>query len=248
MATGDAITCWEALDPSDPALARARHLYETTQAAPERIPWAWIAGAVADRHAWRPGHWAPHLLLAAPRSAADDADSVVGFAYGIHVPDYGGYVSYLGVDPHRRRQGAGTRLLRLMTCVLRVDAACEGVPLPFVVFESRRPDPGAGAEEMNLWRARVALFARAGAWWVEGLTFFAPNFARRQGPPVPLQLFLIPVETPVGEFVAAALRDVAAGLLREVYGRREGDALFGRTSPPGCRPALAPATEALSES
>jgi hypothetical protein len=91
-----------------------------------------------------------------------------------------------------------------------------------------------------MWRARLRLFARAGAWWVGGLTFYAPNFARRGGPAVPLQLFLIPVDRPAERFDAERLREVAAGLLREVYRREEGDALFGRTLPPDCRPELRP--------
>ena len=31
------VVCWEALDPEDPVLGRARQLYEETQAAPERF-------------------------------------------------------------------------------------------------------------------------------------------------------------------------------------------------------------------
>jgi hypothetical protein len=162
------------------------------------------------------------------------------------LPDYGGYVTYLGVSPEQRRRGIGTRLLRLMTRVLQVDACCEGADLPFVVFESHRPGPGAAEEEWALWRARLGLFARAGALWIAGLTFFAPNFARRDGPPVPLQLFLIPVATPSEAFNSAELRNVAAGLLRGVYRRRAGDPLFEKTLPPTCQPVLGPTEDALS--
>ena len=45
---------WEALDGGDPILARARHLYETTQALDEQIPWQWISGAIESRRTWRP--------------------------------------------------------------------------------------------------------------------------------------------------------------------------------------------------
>jgi GNAT superfamily N-acetyltransferase len=235
------IGCWEALDPADPVLEQVRQLYEATQAAGERIPWRWIAEAVASRPGWRPGHWSPHLFLAAPPHLRG---AVAGFAYGIHVPDYGGYISYLGVDSHHRRQGIGARLLRLLTRVLQVDAACEGVPLHFVLWESRRPDPSAPAEAWDLWRARLRLFERVGAWWVAGITFLAPNFARRKEPPVPLQLFLVPVDTPAEAFDPAALREAAAGLFREVYGRQEGDPLVERSLPPECRPTLRPAGEA----
>jgi GNAT superfamily N-acetyltransferase len=237
------VICWEALDPADPILEEARHLYEETQAPAERIPWEWIAGAVTERAAWRPGDWAPHLLLAAPHQSKA---GLAGFAYGIHLPSYGGYATYLGVDPGQRRRGIGTRLLDVLGRVLQVDAACEGTPLPFVVWESRRPDADAGPEDRDLWRARLRLFDRAGALWVAGLTLLTPNFTRPGGPPVPLQLFLIPVDTPADAFGPEELRQVAAGLLRGVYRRRPGDRLFVGTLPPDCRPALRPATSALT--
>jgi GNAT superfamily N-acetyltransferase len=239
-----AVVCWEALDAESPAVEQARRLYEETQAPAERIPWRWIEGAVADRAGWRPGHWSAHLLIAAPQNATGAVGTAAGFAYGIHVPGYGGYATYLGVAQRYRRHGIGTRLLRLLTRVLQVDAECEGAGLPFVMWESHRPEASAPAEEWELWRARLRLFERVGAWWVGGLTFLAPNFARRGGPPVPLQLFLIPVDRPAENFDAPALRQVAAGLLREVYRREEGDALFDRTLPPDCRPELRPVAEA----
>jgi ribosomal protein S18 acetylase RimI-like enzyme len=238
------VVCWELLDPEDAALMEARRLYEATLDPAERIPWAWIAQAVASRTQWRPGEWSPHLLLAAPRTGRGSFARPVGFAYGAHVPGYGGYACYLGVDTQHRGRGAGTRLLRLLIKVFQVDAACEGSPLPFVVWESNRPKPDAPAQAWDLWRTRVRLFERVGAWWISGLTFLAPDFQRRSGPPVPLQLFLIPVETPREEFDAAALRQVAAGLYRRVYGRHPGDPLFDETLAAG-HLQLRPVEEAL---
>ncbi len=236
----DTPVCWEALDPAGPELRKARRLYETTLAAAERIPWDWIEEAVASRRTWRPGQWSGHLLLAGPRTPPGRARDVFGLAYGLHVPGYGGYACYLSVDPRQRRHGLGTRLLRLLTRVLQVDAGCEGVPLPFVVWESHAPTPDAPAEERQLWQARLRLFERAGGWWVSGLTFLAPNFARRQEGPVPLELFLVTVDAPPERFTPEALREVAAGLLCGVYGRRPGDPLFEQTLPPECRPVLRP--------
>src|SRR5206468_8632832 len=146
------------LDPGDPALDEARRLYETTLDPAERIPWAWVAQAVAARQSWRPGEWSPHLLLAARRAGRVAAPRPLGFAYGAHVPGYGGYACYLGVDTQHRGRGAGTRLLRQLIKVFQVDAACEGSPLPFVVWESHRPEPDAPAQAWDLWRTRVRLF------------------------------------------------------------------------------------------
>jgi GNAT superfamily N-acetyltransferase len=231
------IICWEALDSDDPALAAARRLYESAIEPAERIPWRWLESAVRRRRGWRPGEWSPHLLLAGGRRG-----SVAALAYGAHVPDFGGYACYLAVEPRRRRHGLGSRLLRLLMDVLRVDAAFEGVELPFVVWESHEPGPAAGEKERALWQARLRLFERVGARRVDGLTFFAPNFERRGGEPLPLRLFLVPRDRPAEAFDAAALRAVAAGLLEEVYGREPGDPLHRLTLPPDCAPVLRPVT------
>jgi hypothetical protein len=60
LMAGPSVTCWEALDPHDRSLAQARQLYEATIEASERIPWAWIEEAVAQRVSWRPGQSASH--------------------------------------------------------------------------------------------------------------------------------------------------------------------------------------------
>ena len=51
-----------------------------------------------------------------------------------------------------------------------------------------------------------------------GLRFLSPNCADPNGPPVPLELFLKPVDVPAAAFDAAALRLMVAGLHRYVYG------------------------------
>jgi GNAT superfamily N-acetyltransferase len=231
------VAIWEPSDPGDPALPAARRLYEAALDPAERIPWEWVESAARRRREWRPGEWSPHLLLAGELGGA-----VVGFAYGAYVPDLGGYACYLAVEPGLRRHGLGTRLLRRLIEALRRDAAREGVPLPFVIWESREPGAAATERERELWRARVGLFARVGAWRVDGLTFFAPNFARRGGEPVPLSLFLVPQDRPADSFDAAALRAVAAGLLEHVYRRPPGDRLHRLTLPAGCEPVLRPVT------
>jgi GNAT superfamily N-acetyltransferase len=232
------ITFWEPRDPADPSLNQARRLYETTLDAAERIPWEWVAAAARPERR-RGGDWNPHLLLAAPGTEKGPPRPVLGFAYGIYLSGYGGYACYLGVDPRHRRRGVGSRLLRRLIQAFQEDAGAEGGTLPFVVWESRAPGPNASAEERDIWQARLRLFERVGAWAVAGLTFLAPNFTRR-GPAVPLRLFLVPEDTPPEAFDAGALRNVAAGLLRRVYGRHEGDPLFEQTLASAQRPALQP--------
>ncbi|HEY8503740.1 MAG TPA: GNAT family N-acetyltransferase [Gemmataceae bacterium] len=237
------IVCWEALAPEDPVLLEARRLYETTQAPDEQIPWEWIGSAAAKRHSWRPGRWSPHLLLAAPLLNGD-IGPLAGFAYGAHIPGFGGYVCYLGVDPAARQRGVATRLFGQMFRVLAVDAGAEGTELPFILWESHRPGAAAPEEEWKLWGARLRLFERVGAYWVEGIDFQSPNFHDPAGPPIPLQLFLKPWDRPAEAFDAASLRAIAAGLHRNVYRNGPGDPLFDRTFPPGCAPRLRPAREA----
>ena len=99
-----AVVSWEALNPDYPRLEQARRQYESTLDPAERIPWRWIAHAVAARARWRPGGWSPHMILAAQRRRRGDGP-VVGFAYGAHIKDYGGYPCYLGVEPGQRRRG-----------------------------------------------------------------------------------------------------------------------------------------------
>jgi GNAT superfamily N-acetyltransferase len=240
MSEAERIVCWEVLHPGDGVLREARRLYETTQDPAERIPWGWVAEAANRRRRWRPGLWSPHLLLAAPATGPGSVGPVAGFGYGAHVPGFGGYVCYLGVEPAARSRGIGSRLLRLFVPLLQVDAACEGVSLPFVVWESRAPAADATQAERDLWRARLRLFERVGACWVAGLTFWSPSFAPDGADAVPLQLFLVPVDVPAEGFGEQALRAVAAGLLRGVYGRDEGDPLYERTLPADCRPVLRP--------
>ena len=96
------LVCWEVLDGADPVLADARRLYEATQEPDEAIPWAWMAGAPDRRRGWRPGRTSPHLLLAGRRGPKGSVGAPLGFAYGLHVPAYGGYACYLGVEPRQR--------------------------------------------------------------------------------------------------------------------------------------------------
>jgi hypothetical protein len=156
------------------------------------------------------------------------------------VPGFGGYGAYLGVSDRFRGKGVGTRLWRLLIQRLQLDAACAGVGLPFVIWESRLPGPEASRVERAIGRSRLRLWERLGAWQVQGVTFLTPNFADPAGPPVPEQLFLVPVDVPAAAFDSNTLRKVVVRLHSRIYGMAERDPLARATLPSDCRPNLQP--------
>jgi GNAT superfamily N-acetyltransferase len=225
-----------------PLVEGARELYESTQAEDERIPWEWLRRSVASRSRWQPGKRCSHLIVAADARGLA-AGRPLGFATGSFVPGYGGYVSYLGVDPRARARGIGTRLFRHLFQVLRTDADAAAEPLPFVVWESRPPAANAAPADRANWRARLRLFDRVGAWAVQGLNFLSPNYLRPDEPPVGLRLFVCPFDTPASAFDADALRRVAAGLYAGIYGEGPGSVVYDRALTPDRRPSLRPAAD-----
>jgi GNAT superfamily N-acetyltransferase len=243
------VLIWEAFDPDDKALWEARRLYKEGLPPEERIPWRWIRHQIEGRVRAREGEWKSHLLLARLNRPKGLIDPVVGFTYGAHVPGFGGYMGYIAVSKAHRGHGIGGRLLRLLIQHLQVDAACAGVSLPFVLWESRRPEPGAPPREWDNWRARVALFEGVGARQVQGIEFRVPNFAAPGTPPIPMQLFLLPVDKPAADFDADALWEVAVGLRESVYAPTEDkqDAAAmtscGPVLLPGVPPSLLPPTQ-----
>lgn len=217
MVRNDRIFCYEAQDVSDPMFRAVERLYESTQHPDERIPWGWIARSLKGKSNWKPGTWGRHLLVAAPSDRPADPDHLAGFAYGTHIPGYGGYVSYLGVAEGYRRKGVGARLFQQMFKLLAADAGVTDEPLPFVVWESHRPGLGASNADLALWDARTRLFDRVGGAWIDGLELMTPNYGADEGDPVPLQLFVKPVDRLASSFDPADLRGIATGLLERVY-------------------------------
>ena len=240
------VVVWEALDATDPMTRAASKLYEETLAADERIPWVWIERSVQDRRTSkpRPGGWSRHLLLAAPEGREDDPDALAGYVYGALLPGYGGYLCYVGVADWARRMGVGARLFDQFFKVLRVDVGELGEALPFVIWESHRPDPLAPPEDWENWTARTRLFDRAGGLWIDGVDFLSPNYEDDDAPPVPLQLFVKPLDTPAAAFTPAALRAVVGGLHERVYRNAPGSPAYDLTLPPSCAPRLRPARAA----
>ena len=240
------IVVWEAFDARDAMTQAAGDLYKKTLPVDERIPWIWIEKSVESRTKTKPGKadgWTKHLLLAAPENRVDDPAALAGYVYGALIPNFGGYLCYIGVADWARRMGVGTRLFDQFFRQMAVDAGELGATLPFVIWESHRPRPDAGASEWDLWAARTKLFDRVGGQWLEGVDFLSPNFASEEddAPPVPLQLFVKPVADPASVFDAERLKSIVSGLHREVYQNEPGDALHDQTLRPEIQPRLRPA-------
>lgn len=237
--THSEVICWEALQTRGKPLRQARRIYKSCLSEEERIPWSWIKEGLSGERVWHPDRWSCHLLLAG-LSRPGKERRVIGFSYGALVPGFGGYGGYLGVDPQCRGRGIGSRLWRLLVQRLQLDAACAGVSLPFVIWESRPPAKDASEEEQAVWRSRLRLWSQVGAWRIGGVHFLTPNFADDQGPPVPLQLFLKPVDMPAAAFDSATLRSVVLGLHRFVYDLPGDDPLVSASLLPTSRPTLQP--------
>ncbi len=231
--------CWEILHDADPLLPAVRELYESALSPDERVPWEWLERGVKSRGEWRPGGWGKHLIVASPQRETTDPERLVGFAFAAHIPGYGGYLSYIAVaDPFRGR-GVGARLFEQAFNLLAVDAAAVDEQLPFVIWESRRPDTAD-----PVWDARLRLFHKAGGFWIDGVTLPSPNWSDPAAATVPLQLFLAPADEPRESFDSPRVREAVAGLLTNVYRASPGDAEYDGTLTPGCHPRLKPAADA----
>jgi GNAT superfamily N-acetyltransferase len=228
--------CREILDPNDPVLPAARALYESTLDEAERIPWHWLASTPQRRSNWRPGERRPHLVVATPE---DQPNRPVGFGYGAFLPRYGGYVCYLGVDPSVRGRGIGTMLFRFLFQLIDSAARISGVPLPFIIWESHKPDDPA------LWAARLRVFDKVGGLWVRGAEMLTPNYMRPEAGPVALHLFIRPWADPAIVFDDARLRAVVNGLYDEIYHIPPDDPLRRDTLEGMVNPRLVSTVEAL---
>jgi GNAT superfamily N-acetyltransferase len=228
--------CREILETDDPVLPAARALYESTLDEAERIPWQWLASTPQRRIEWKPGRRRPHLVVATP---TDEPNRPVGFGYGAFLPGYGGYVCYLGVDPAARGRGTGTLLFRFLFQLIDSAARISAVPLPFVIWESHKPDDPA------LWAARLRVFDKAGGLWIRGVEMLTPNYMRPEAGPVRLRLFLRPWADPATAFDADRLRAAVNGLYEEVYHIPPDDPLRRDTLDGMVNPRLVPTVEAL---
>jgi len=243
-ATNDRIYCWELIDPTDLLLPAVRGLYETALDEDERVPWEWIERGVTSRAGWRPGGTNRHLIVAAAEPNTTNPDELAGFVSCSHIPGYGGYLMYVAVGERFRRRGVGKRLYEQAFNVLAVDAAANDEPLPFVIWESCPPEADDPPAAHAIWAARTRLFAKVGGFWIDGVTLPCPNWMNPVAPPVPLQLFLAPVDSPREAFDSGTVKAAVRGLLERVYRAEPGDPEYDGTLTPGCHPRLKPAADA----
>ena len=236
---------WEILNPTDTAMPVVKSLYESVLDLDEQIPWTWIERSVARREQFKPGdRWLPHLIVAAAAGDPDSTTDPQAFVYGGLFPGYGGYVCYLGVAPEARQYGLGRTLFEAMFSQLRTDAVQFDIPLPFVVWESHRPGEDAAQSERELWTARCRLFAKTGAMWLSGIDFQSPNYHENGAPPVPLELFVKPMDRSLESFDESALRDIAVGMHTHIYRHKPDDEIVLQSLPSGNAPRLRTSAEA----
>jgi len=197
----------------DPVLGQVRALYERTISPSERIPWEWLASSVRDRGTLpRKSH-----LVVARKLSAGSHGPVLGFITGMYLPRFGGYQSYVAVDPWARGRGIGGSLYHALIRRLRRSAHAHGMRLPFLLWDSRPPSPSEGPDARSNWESRLALFKKIGGHWIEGIQFTSPNFLNPHAGDVPLEFFLRPVEDRARDFSEGRLRRVLRGLLKRVY-------------------------------
>jgi GNAT superfamily N-acetyltransferase len=238
MSAASEIVCREIVDADDPVLPAARALYESVLEEAERIPWEWLARTPARRREWQPGQRRGHVVVAVPTL---DVTRPVGFGYGAFLPDYGGYVCYLGVSPNARGRGIGTALFRFLFDLIEIASRESNLRLPFLLWESHRP------ADKSLWQARIRLFEKVGGLWARGIELLTPNYMQPDAPPVPLHVFLRPWDEPASAFDGDRLRVAIRGLYANVYRIPPDDPLYEATLRGAVNPRLVPAVEALED-
>ncbi len=229
LKTNLSINCHELLSDTDNLLVAVRQLYESALDEAERVPWEWLERSVKTRRDWKPGTTNKHLMVSTTTTG-----ELAGFAFAMYLPGYGGYISYVAVEPHFRGHGVANKLFRFAYQLMRIDAMACYEAMPFVIWESH--DPGIGQDK--LWQARLRLFEHVGGFWIDGVTLPSPNWMDNSKPSVPLQLFLAPQDEPWNNFDSARVREAVDGLLRRVYRAEPGEPEYDETLTVGCHPRL----------
>jgi GNAT superfamily N-acetyltransferase len=207
--------CWEILDTNDIRLTSVRKLYETTLDESERIPWDWIERGLNRRAKGKSRSKIPHLIV---RESQTDETEVDGFVLGLTIPQWAGYLSYLGVNDQVRGKGIGRDLMESMIERMEFEASRQGFETPYVIWESQPPSQDDPSIDWEIWRARMRLFERIGGYWVKGLCFQSPNYIDPLADPTELELFIRPMDWSKTEIESIGLKRIAFQLYRNVYG------------------------------
>lgn len=203
----------EIVDSSDALLPAVRRLYETSLSVREQIPWEWIRRSADGSRAWLPDKKRPHLTVAQPTTGEDIP---LGFTFGSFLPRFGGYICYVAVDPLARGLGVATELYQNFYGLMKGDARRNGLPLPFVIWESHPPKTD-NPEEIGIWKARLRLFEKSGGYWLRGVKFHSPDYMNGDTNPLELYLFIAPQEKKFEWFNTQRLDKIVRGLYRHVY-------------------------------
>lgn len=197
----------------DPILRAVRSFYEETLGPSERIPWNWLASFVHPVPEWQRRSY----LIVAEREYGARHKSVMGFVTGTYQPRFGGYLSYVAVDPRARGRGIGGALYRALIRRMRKTAYAMGRSIPCLMWDSRPPSPSDGPDVRANWESRLRLFKKVGGRWIEGVQFTSPNYLSPRMGDVPLEFFLKPVDDSVEDFTGPRLRRIVRGLLKQIY-------------------------------
>ena len=176
------------------------------------VPWEMPAAKLADFAHLRAGDSKVGRAL-----ALLDGDAVVGFALCDHLAESNLlHLKYLAVDPARRSQGSGARLLHAVAAAGETIAqaagknGCRGV-----LIEIEIPNSPPSDADRSLRTRRIAFYERHGAL-ITGVPYPRPPWAPPEQPD--FELMLLPGRAWSGVLDAATRRDLGRALMVEGYG------------------------------
>ena len=242
------IVVWEAFDVADPMTQAAGDLYEKTLPVDERIPWIWIEKSVESRTKTKPGKadgWTKHLLLAAPENRVDDPAALAGYVYGALIPN----LRRLPLLHRRRRLGPphGRRHAPVRSVLPADGGGCGRTRRAVAVRDLGEPPARSPTRRRATGtcgrRGRSSSIASAGTGWRASTSCRRTSRSEEETMRRRCRCSCSSSRSrdPAGAFDGDRLKQIVAGLHREVYQNEPGDPLHDRTLPPDCPAAPAPA-------
>ena len=176
------------------------------------VPWEMPAARLPDFARVRAGD----SVVGRALTLLDD-DAVVGFALCDTLPESNLlHLKYLAVDPARRNQGSGARLLDAVAATGETIAhaagrnGCRGVLIEIEIPDSPPPDA-----DRSLRARRIAFYERHGAL-ITGVPYPRPPWAPPEQPD--FELMLLPGSAWTGVLDGTTRRDLGRALMVEGYG------------------------------